>query len=198
MRSKRVTVIALAVLALLAGCTKSDDGGTGTTESTRPPGTGWAQRFCTAYDEWVTAVTERLATAQLLNPAEGPAAAHQALSEAAAAARDDTITAVGVIDAAGDPAVPDGPVIAVDIIHAFEAAQQAFTTALSALQSVNPNDATLLLQGAEGARTALVNTLASARNQLASALSEPQADRLAPAFAAAPACDGLFEATAPT
>jgi hypothetical protein len=134
----------------------------------------------------------RLATAQLLDPAIGPAAAHTALTDVAIGARDDTATLVGGIDAAGEPAIPDGAVIAVDILGAFRNAEAAFSSALSSLQAVNPNDPALLIPGADGVRVALVNTLASVRNELAAALSTPNAARLTPAFAAAPACDDLF------
>jgi hypothetical protein len=182
--------IALAALLVLTACSQS--GGGGDDASGRPPGTRWTQSFCGLYDEWVTSIVRRLATAQLLDPAIGPAAAHTALTDVAIGARDDTATLVGAIDASGEPAVPDGAVIAVDILGAFRNAENAFSSALSSLQAVNPNDPALLIPGADGVRVALVNTLASVRNELAAALSTPSAARLTPAFAAAPACDELF------
>jgi hypothetical protein len=184
-------LVVVGVLAL-AGCSSSDGGNGGDAESARPPGTRWTQAFCTAYDEWITSVTERLATARLQDPAMGAAAAHTTLTQVAAGARDDTIAVVGAIDAAGEPAIEDGSIIAVDIIHAFQTAEAAFTDGLAALQSVNPNDPAILIPGAAGARAGLVGTLSTARNELAAALAEPRAERLSPAFAAAPACDGLF------
>ena len=187
-------MLGVVALLALAGCSNADSGDGGVAEPTRPPGTRWAERFCTAYDAWVTSVTERLRAAQLLDPAMGPAAAHTTLTQVAAGARDDTTVVVGAVDAAGEPPIDDGPIIAVDIIHALQQAEAAFTDALSSLQSVNPNDPAILIPGAAGARAGLVNALSIARNELAAALSESHADSLTPAFAAAPACDGLFTA----
>lgn len=189
----RRAIATLAILALLAigGCTKSDDGD-GAQANGTPPGTKWADAFCTAYHDWATSITAKLASVQLVDPAQGPAAAHTVLTQVAARARDETATVVGAIDAAGDPPIADGTVIAVDVLRAFQQAETAFSDALSGLQSVNPNDPAILLPGSTGVRIALVDALAVARNELAAALSEPNADELTAAFAAAPACDDLF------
>ncbi len=188
---QRALALGFVALFALAACSQSGGDG-GDDASSGPPGTRWAQAFCTAYDEWVTSVTRNLGAAQLLDPAMGPAAAHSALTEVAIRSRDDTGTLLGAIDAAGEPAIPDGAVIAVDLLGAFRSAEAAFSSALSSLQAVNPNDPALLIPGADGVRVALVNTLATVRNNLAAALSTPSAARLAPAFATAPACDEVF------
>jgi hypothetical protein len=117
-----MTVLGVIALLTVAGCTKAENGDGGVADTGRPPGTRWAQKFCIAYDEWVTSVTERLRAAQLLDPAMGPAAAHTTLTQVAAGARDDTTAVVGAVDAAGEPPIDDGPIIAVDIIHALQQA----------------------------------------------------------------------------
>jgi hypothetical protein len=178
------------------GCTSSGGGGGGDQdETTRPRGTRWAQEFCLIYDKWLETIDKRLAVARLQNPAIGPAAAHTTLTQVVIGARDDTTAAVGALDVAGEPNVEDGSVIAVDLTYAFQQAEAAFETALASLQSVNPNDPAILIPGAGGARRGLVTTLSVVRNQVGAALAEAHTESLAPAFAAAPACDALFTAS---
>lgn len=188
--TRRLGTLAVVALFAIAGCSKS---GGGDSQSSGPaPGTRWAQQFCTAYGEWAKTLTDRFAKVSALDPAQGPAAAHTALTQVAAGARDDTTAFVGAVDAAGDPPITDGSVIAVDILHALQEAESAFSSALTALQQVNPNDPAILIPGASGARNGLINALAVARNDLAAALLEPHGEELTAAFASAPACDGLF------
>jgi hypothetical protein len=190
---RRLGVLLVAMtVALAAGCGGGGGGGKKEESGPSPRAVKWSGELCAALDEWTTAIGQRMTEARSYDQAQGPSGAYNALVAAASGSSDATNTAIEAVDAAGEPPVDDGVIIAVTVVDALRRAQTAFSTAQTSLQALSPNDPAGLIAGAEGVRVALLTELSLARNDIASALAVPTAQELSPAFAAAPACDGLI------
>jgi hypothetical protein len=186
-----VLLVATIVL-FIAGCGGGGGGAVKSESGPSPRAVKWSGELCAALDEWVTAVGQQMTTARGYDQAQGPSGAYNALVAAASGSADATNTAIEAVDSAGEPPVDDGVIIAVTVVDALRRAQTAFSTAQTSLQALSPNEPAGLIAGAEGVRVALLTELSLVRNDIASGLSVPTAKKLSPAFAAAPACDGLI------